>query len=123
MLERFHEARRRHRTRGEGDPEWFERVWRQGLRGIPRPEAVPIPGDGHEARNARLANGIVDLPALGVRAAEVPATKSCITGSGPRWGERLRHVLRVGAPIERARRTAPHLPCGIRAPKRTEEPG
>jgi hypothetical protein len=88
MFKRLNEAWSRNRSSDESDANGLERFWRQGLRSVACPETVTIAGYGHKARNASVANDVVDLASLRVRAAEVSTAKSGITGSRPRRSKR-----------------------------------
>jgi hypothetical protein len=83
VLEGFDLTWRGDRTGDEGNADWFERLRRKCLGGEAGPEAVAIPSDGGKAGDTVVSNEVVDLGALDIRAAVIPATEASIARSWP----------------------------------------
>ena len=76
---------------------------------------MAVTGDGHESRDALLADEVVDLAALDVRGGVIAAGKrGRVSGSRPGLRQPRGQILRIGAHVERGRRVAPDLPRRLR---------
>jgi len=72
-----------------------------------------VASDGGEAGDSVGANEVIDFAAFDIGGAVVAATKTSVSGAGPRLGDAGRKVLRIGAKIQSSGGVAPNLPGGL----------
>src|SRR5690242_6372213 len=122
MLKRFGEPGRRDRSGDISNADRLEAMRRQSSRGKPCPERVAIARHGRESSDTPVTYEVVDRRALDECGAVIAAVRARKVRAGPRFGQALRQVVRVGPEVECRLGVSPDLPGRIGSLELVQEP-
>src|SRR5579862_2151257 len=123
VLQRLHGSWAGERGADEAEADGLELAGRQHGGGIAGPETVKVARQDRESGDLRIADKVVDLPALVVRTAPVVSAHhgECV-GRPLLLRQAIGQILRIDPIVESSLRIAPDLPGGRGPAELIEKP-